>query len=99
MLGQSWRVIDRTQVPLIAGTIGVYAGVEDNGMNSLASQLNARAAQLDQREAALASAQQRATSDPTTLFVVTMIGIGLLGLILLNFYLDSRRRMSMAKCD
>jgi hypothetical protein len=35
------------------------------------------------------------TTDETTLLLVTIVGAGLLGLILLNFYLDSRRRVSL----
>lgn len=84
---------DARMVP--AQTIGVFAGVEENEVNTLAAQLRAREEELDAREAALSGAVP-AQINPTTLLAIVCIGAGLLGLILLNFYLDSTRRRSLA---
>lgn len=94
MLGQEWRDT-RESVPerITANVVGVYASVPGNPTNDLAAQLEARRQELDAREAALTT---RGTVDTRTLTVVTILGASLLGLILTNFYLDNRRRHSLA---
>jgi hypothetical protein len=93
LIGQSWNERVR-EMPITANSVGILAAVPPN-------EINTRNAELDQREHALAMREemlkQRETGrDDTTLLLVSIIGAGLLGLILLNFYLDSKRRMSLA---
>ena len=76
-----------------ANSVGVFAGVEENEVNALATQLDARERALNAREEALLTAQS-STTDELTLLLLTLSGFGMFGLILLNFYLDGRRRMS-----
>jgi hypothetical protein len=92
LLGQGWQAAARTQVNLTGEAVGVLAGVEPNSVNTYMNQLDERARALDAREAAIVS---QSTTDTRTLLAVTLVGAGLLGLILLNFYLDSKRRMSL----
>lgn len=94
LLARDLGVVERVPVAP-AQTIGVYAGVEQNEYNTIAAELSARADELDAREAALRGAPGPRT-DTTTLLAIVCIGAGLLGLILLNFYLDSKRRRSLA---
>lgn len=86
LLAQSWRSSVGHEVPITANTVGVFAGVEENGINTLAQNLDARERSLDAREAALRG------GDAKTLSAVTVMGGVLLALILLNFYLDNKRR-------
>lgn len=94
VVGYGWQAATEQSVDLAANTVGVFAGVQQNEVNSIASQLDAREKELDAREAVLNNAPAYVV-DKTTLLLVTMVGIGLLGLILLNFYLDSKRRDSL----
>ena len=76
-----------------ANTVGVFLGVEENEYNTLATQLDQRSRELDAREALLLESQAaRATTDQSMLFLISVVGLGLLGLILINFYLDAHRR-------
>jgi hypothetical protein len=93
LLGQGWQASARSHANLTAETIGVLAGVDENRVNTYVSQLDERARTLDAREAALLA--QPPATDTRTLLAITLVGSGLLGLILLNFYLDSKRRMSL----
>jgi len=93
LLGQSWGVSIEQDSNLTANTVGVYAGVEDNGVNTLVAQLDEREKVLDTRELALRTVQ--GTGDRKVLLLITLMGGGLLGLILMNFYLDSKRRRSL----
>jgi hypothetical protein len=93
LLGASWQDRIRT-VPLTASTVGVLAAVPQNEANTLLAQLEEREHAIEVREAMLAERSGN-TTDETTLLLVTIVGAGLLGLILLNFYLDSRRRVSL----
>jgi hypothetical protein len=61
----------------------------------LMAQLNERAQELDAREAAITAQTIPSGTDSRTLLFMVLIGGGLLGLILLNFYLDHQRRMSL----
>lgn len=94
LLGQSWQDAVRTDFNIKAETVGVLAGVSENEVNTYVAQLDARSRALDAREASIVG--QTPTTDTTTLLLVTVGGTTLLGLILLNFYLDSKRRMSLA---
>lgn len=94
LLTQYWRTATDHQT-LTANSVGVYAGVEANELNTLATQLNEKEESLIAREQALVRAQ-RGTSDEWTLYIVALVGASLLGLILMNFYLDSKRRRSLA---
>lgn len=95
MAGNDWRSLALGTDPylLSASSVGVFVGVSDNPINTLAEQLAVRERELAAREAALAQTGQ---ASPATLMVVTVTGTGLLGLILVNFYLDNRRRHSLA---
>jgi hypothetical protein len=93
MMGTSWEALhtDARSTTLTASSVGVVAAVEENPTGTLAAQLDARARELDAREAALAASG----TDTRTLMIVSIMGAALLGLILLNFYLDTRRRYSL----
>lgn len=94
MLGQSLKVLHTQELALSANTVGVFAGVQENEVNTIVAQLDARESELDAREAMLLRTQY--SSDRRVLLFMFLIGGGLLGLILVNFFLDSRRRMSLA---
>jgi len=80
---------------LPAQSIGVYAGVEQNEYNTLAAELSARERELAAQEAVLRGGAPQQV-DSATLLAIVCVGAGLLGLILLNFFLDSKRRRSLA---
>lgn len=92
VLGQGWQVIHE-QEQLTANSVSVYVGVEENEVNTLLAQLDEREKVLDAREVALNTAQN--SGDKKVLLLITLMGGGLLGLILMNFYLDSKRRRSL----
>ncbi|MBP9760103.1 MAG: hypothetical protein KBD24_01915 [Candidatus Pacebacteria bacterium] len=96
LLAHDFRKARTREVLLTAQTIGVLASVPENGINTLAQQLDARARELDAREATLLRASEGQGTDTRVLVLVGIIGAGLLGLILLNFYLDSKRRVSVS---
>lgn len=92
-VGQNWQMMLEQERYLTANTVGVYAGVEDNGVNSLVAQLEEREKELDARELALV--KSNTLSNRNTLLGMMLTGMALFGLIMLNFYLDSKRRMSL----
>lgn len=97
LLGQSWRTlapVAPSPTTTLANTVGVFAGVPENEINTYVAALDAREAALDAREASLET--RAAPVDRRTLSIVSIGGAGLLGLILLNFYLDTKRRVSFA---
>lgn len=94
LIGQSWKNVLTEELYLTANSVGVYAGVEENEINTLVAELHEREKAIEARENAVIS--RVVVTDDTTLLFVTIMGAGLLGLILLNFYLDSRRRISFA---
>ena len=94
MLAKDLRV--SRSVDQSAQAIGVLAAVPENEYNTLAQQLDARAQELAAREATIVRAEQGPSTDQTTLLLVALMGAGLFGLILLNFYLDHQRRRSLA---
>lgn len=80
----------------LANAVGVFAGVPTNPYNTLAAELALKEAELSTREALLAAEQNRSTDEAASLralligsFVVSGI---VLVLVILNFYLDYRRR-------
>jgi hypothetical protein len=95
LLAQDWQQALVTRPVLTASTVGVVASVNENDVNRYTAALDARARELDAREAAL-TGNNSVSTDTTTLLTVSVIGIGLLGLILLNFYLDHKRKLSLA---
>jgi hypothetical protein len=94
-VGHSWNVVVEQERSLTANTVGVMAGVEDNGVNTFVAQLDAREKELDALELALV--QANSSSDRNMLIGVMILGASLFGLIMLNFYLDSKRRMSLVE--
>ena len=95
VLAHEWAQVVTTNLKLTANTVSVYAGVEPTEINTLAQQLDAREKDLDAREEALVRQGPVTQKDIRTLTVVSIVGAILLGLILLNFYLDSKRRYSL----
>jgi len=80
-----------------AQTIGVYAQIEETPESVVAAELAEWESDLTVREVALARTMQANRSEDTReLLVMMVVGVGLLGLILLNFYLDAHRRVHVA---
>jgi len=94
-VAQSWEQVIKQDAELTANTVGIFVGVEENELNNLVSELDAREKNLEEREATFVNART-VTLDKKILLMMSLMGIGLLGLILLNFYLDSKRRMNLA---
>jgi len=80
-----------------ANTVGVFAGVKENELNTYVAELDERERVLVAREEALLASQSSSANSDITLLLLTLSGFGMFGLILLNFYLDSRRRISLAQ--
>jgi hypothetical protein len=77
--------------------IGMTAGVPENQYNTLAQSLKQRDAAVTEKEKALAEKeaavlQEQGMSNAQLSSLVIGIGTVLLALILLNFYLDAKRR-------
>jgi hypothetical protein len=89
LLADSWQEV-RTRA-LTANTVGVLAEVPENQVNTYLAELNERERLLAARESALIGGAVP-TSD-TTLTVVSLAWGFLLALILMNFYLDHKRRL------
>jgi hypothetical protein len=90
--GHAWKEGNIEMLP--ANTVGVFAGVERNEVNTIVANLDAREKDIVAREQALVYAQ----ASDTRMFIVTVtMGAGLLGLILFNFYLDFHRRKNIAE--
>lgn len=98
LVANDWRALEEKQATSqLAQSISVFAGVEQNQINTMSAELDARAQELAVREAALLAAESSSSQqDRTVLLIVTLVGLALLGLILFNFYLDSKRRVSLA---
>lgn len=94
LLAQSWNSVIVEELQLDANSVGVYAGVEENEVNLLMAQLDEREKTIEAREYAIS--QQGLIEDETLLLMMSIMGASLLGLILLNFYLDSKKRVSFA---
>ncbi len=78
--------------------IGMYASIEPNEYNLLAQQLDERVKELDEKEAELKEQERQLVeeiereNDAKAVVYITAIGSLLLVLVLLNFYLDWKRR-------
>jgi len=92
-VGQSWKTVLIEERNLVANTVGVFAGVEKNEVNTLTAQLDTREKELDARELALT--QANIIAQKKLLSSMLLAGGALFGLILLNFYLDHKRRLSI----
>ena len=97
VLGNAWHEVALKDLNLTANSVGVFAGVPGNEVNTSVAELDARERELAQREEALLVSQSSVAYDEITLLLLTISGFGMFGLILLNFYLDSRRRMSLSQ--
>ncbi len=81
----------------LGSAVGASAGVLPNEYNTLAQSLLKKETEVNQKEAALAEREaavlhQGGEKDTKLIFVVLSVGVLLLVLILLNFYLDWRRK-------
>ncbi|MBI2120464.1 MAG: hypothetical protein HYT94_02455 [Parcubacteria group bacterium] len=80
----------------LGSAVSVSAGVASNEYNTIAQSLLEKEAEVNQREAALAERERAvmAGGERDTMLVATVLSVGflLLFLILLNFYLDWRRK-------
>lgn len=81
----------------LGAAIGASAGVVANEYNTLAQSLREKEVQVNQKEVALARREaavmeEVGKKDTKLVFVVLFVGLLLLFLILLNFYLDWKRR-------
>ena len=81
---------------LADASIGLSASVPANPYNTIAAQLDQKAATLNQREADLAKLQAQVADKNAagTLWGIASFAMSLvlLGLVAFNFYLDTRRR-------
>lgn len=91
LLSQSFD-IEMSSNRLTGNTVGITAGVAPNELNTKALALLERERALEAREASLDTAQVATKTDRTALIFSSVVGLILLGLILLNFYLDGMRR-------
>lgn len=82
---------------LTGNTVGITAGVAPNELNTKALALAERERELEVREASLNTTQSATRNDRTALIFSSVMGLILLGLILLNFYLDGIRRGTVPK--
>jgi hypothetical protein len=81
----------------LGAAVGASAGVLPNEYNTLAQSLLKKEAEVTEREKAVAAQEAEilrpgATKDTMLVFTVLSVGLLLLLLILLNFYLDWKRR-------
>lgn len=93
-LGQSYKETVQEE-RLVANSVGIYAQVQKNEVNTLVAQLDEKERELAQREQALIQ-RERLDNEKQILLIVALVGGSLLGLILLNFYLDAKRRRFLA---
>ena len=89
--------LDRRVFKQLGNVVGMYASIEPNEYSMLAQEIKEKQAELDNREIAIAEkesvlADDRATNDRTAVVYVTVISSLLLVLVMLNFYLDWKRR-------
>lgn len=81
----------------LGAAVGASAGVLPNEYNTLAQALLKKEAEVNQKETALSLREaavlgQGSEKETKLIFVVLSVGVLLLVLILLNFYLDWRRK-------
>lgn len=91
LLSAGWYSYLHTSRTMSAQTVGVFASVQETEMNRMARDLAVREGALTEREQALARAEA-GSPDGRMLTYMTVGGGALLCLILLNFYLDLKRR-------
>lgn len=93
-LGGVWgSAVYQKPSDMTANSVGVFLGVEENEVNRIVAMIDSKERELREREEVLA---RTASSESTLpLYAFSLIGIGLFGLILLNFYLDFKRRQSL----
>ena len=94
ILSERWQHVLEHELELGENSVGVFAGVPENEVNTLLAQLDAREEALNAREMALVGRDDPVSR--TELYLVSVAGVAMFGLILLNFYLDTRRRNSLA---
>ncbi len=79
----------------LGAAIGASAGVLPNEYNTLAQSLLKKEAEINQKEIALAEREaavlRRGGEDSGLAFITLFVGLMLLFLIMLNFYLDRKR--------
>ena len=82
----------------IGAQVGISVGVEPSEFSKLAQQVDEKQRELEEREAAVAEAEERIAdgrigAGPFSIeWYVTLMAFILLVLVLLNFYLDFRHR-------
>jgi hypothetical protein len=81
----------------LGAAVGASAGVAANEYNTLAQALSQKESEIGQREASLVEREaavlaEASEKDTKLVFLILSVGILLLCLILLNFYLDWRGR-------
>lgn len=93
LLASSWSDI-YVETHRQPAAVGVSVNVAENEYNALAEELSAKEQELQKREAALnAFPSGTPIEGPSNAIVyTTLVGLILLTLILMNFYLDYRRR-------
>lgn len=88
----------------IASVVGMSVGVPPNEVNTFASALETKEAQLTQREVALNErdqqvqqliAEESAKQNRHTLVILLLVALFLVGLICTNFYLDFHRSQAI----
>ena len=84
--------VSRYFVAQVGSAIGVSVNIMPNPFNTLAQQLAEKEEELLQRETLLLAEQEGKTQGGIVLYLSLAIGAVLLFLILLNFYLDYRKR-------
>lgn len=96
LVAADWQASGTTVFNLTASVVGVNASIAGTTENTIAAQLKQKEHELDKREAALLESQAALLSPSRGLLLTTIGGFLLLVLILLNFYLDTQRRLSLA---
>jgi hypothetical protein len=89
LLGANWNAYLNTQ----PAAVGVSVGIAPTEANTKMAQLVEKEKELIEREVALQTTQQSvAANTPLSIIYTTVMGLILLLMVLLNFYLDYRRR-------
>lgn len=95
-----YAIVQAPPALLIAGAskmlanavVGMSAGVPENPYNSLAQELAAKEASLNERESAMTTRLEKNSGEPSLLTIYSFILSGVLFvLLLLNYYFDWRR--------
>jgi hypothetical protein len=99
LLSSTTRELSRNATLLIGNTVGVFASVPQNEINTLSSELQKRGEELDRREREIDARVRGNTSDQMTTLVLSAILFLLLVLIVINYILDflRTRRLTMSQ--